>query len=54
MDLVIEDYKKRYLVYEIKSVDGAVKPIFPLPHKAFVITPKNLAERLEEIKSLKF
>jgi len=54
VDLVIEDYKKRYLVYEIKSADGAVKPIFPLPHKAFVITPKNLASRLEEIKNLKF
>lgn len=46
VDLVIEDYKKNYTVCEIKIDKGGVKDIFPLSHKAEVITAQNYFEKI--------
>lgn len=53
VDLVVENYTKHYFVYEIKSKSVPVKPVFPLPHKLTVITPHNLPEILDELKTIK-
>jgi len=42
IDLVIEDYQKKYSCFEIKtSSNSQTKTIFPLPHKLTYLTPKN-------------
>jgi len=50
VDLVVEDYQKRYMTFEIKLSEQMVKPIFPLPHKQNLITPENLLESLDKIR----
>lgn len=49
VDLVIEDYKKRYTVLEIKINEGGVKDIFPLPHTSAVINSRNYFEKITKI-----
>lgn len=49
IDLVAENYKKQYITVEIKSKEGKSQEIFPLPHRASVITSLNY---LKEIKRL--
>lgn len=49
VDLVIEDYRKRYTVVEIKRTSGKVKSVFPLPHKSILITSKNYADEIPRL-----
>jgi len=46
VDLVIEDYKKRYTCVEIKNTKGKINKIFPLPHKSMIITKENFIDKL--------
>jgi predicted AAA+ superfamily ATPase len=47
VDLVIEDYQKRYTCIEIKSnINPQFKNIFPLPHKLIYVTPKNYYDEI--------
>lgn len=46
VDLVIEDYKKKYTCIEIKSSKGKINKIFPLPHKSKIITKENFINEL--------
>lgn len=48
-DIVIEDYKKNYTVIEIKSKNGVVKKIFPLPNALELITSQNYLEKIEDV-----
>lgn len=49
IDLVVEDYKKNYTVFEIKLEQGNVKDIFPLPHKSETINIRNYFEKIAKI-----
>ncbi len=49
IDLVIEDYKKNYIALEIKTGQGRVKDIFPLPHKAETINTQNYFEKISKV-----
>ncbi len=46
IDLVIEDYKKKYTCVEIKAKKGGIKKIFPLPCKNEVVTGQNYYQKL--------
>jgi len=49
VDLIIEDYYKKYVCAEIKTREGKVKDIFPLPHKQELINSKNYFEKINKI-----
>ena len=49
IDLIIEDYKKKYVAMEIKTTAGAAKNIFPLPNIAEIITVQNYFEKITTI-----
>lgn len=49
VDLVIEDYYKKYMCVEIKIGEGKVKDIFPLPHKQELINSKNYFDKINKI-----
>ena len=50
VDLVVEDYQKRYLCLEMKSGDTKnVKKVFPLKHDLKVINPQNYGEVLKTV-----
>ncbi|MEK7616570.1 MAG: ATP-binding protein [Patescibacteria group bacterium] len=49
VDVVIEDYKKNYTVFEIKVDQGKVKKIFPLPHVSETVTIQNYFEKISEV-----
>lgn len=49
VDLVIEDYYKKYMCVEIKIREGKVKDIFPLPHKQELINSKNYFDKINKI-----
>lgn len=50
VDLVVEDYQKRYLCLEMKSGDTKnVKTVFPLKHDLKVINPQNYWEVLKKV-----
>lgn len=51
IDLVIEDYKKKYITIEIKSKKGTAQKIFPLPNKSEIITSQNYFEKIEKLNS---
>lgn len=51
VDLVIEDYKKRYLCLEIKKIAKKVNKIFPLNHQFNLIDQKNYWQILEQFKA---
>ena|GEM_PF-410409 len=52
VDLVIEDYKKIYKVFEIKLQKGIedVNRVFPLEHKLDVINTSNYFKKLKELR----
>ena len=49
IDLVIEDYKKRYTCLEIKTTSGKARKIFPLLHTRAIINSKNYFENIDRI-----
>lgn len=49
VDLILEDYKKKYTSVEIKATKGRVKDVFPLPNKSEVITGENYFEKISAI-----
>ncbi len=46
IDLVIEDYKKKYTTVEIKSNKGTANKIFPLPNTSITITAQNYFDKI--------
>ena len=46
VDIIIEDYQKRYTAVEIKTTKGGAKDIFPIPHTSLVITSENYFEKI--------
>ena len=46
VDIIIEDYQKRYTAVEIKTTKGDAKDIFPIPHTSLVITSENYFEKI--------
>ena len=51
VDLILEDYMKKYFVFEIKSQEETAKPVFPLEHSLKVINKNNYHKRISEIYS---
>ena len=51
VDLVLEDYKKQYKVFEIKLLKDIdkVEKVFPINHNLDVINIKNYYEKLKEL-----
>jgi hypothetical protein len=49
VDLIIEDYKKKYTTIEIKSHKGKSQQIFPLPNTTHIITTQNYFEEIQSI-----
>ena len=49
VNLVIEDYYKKYVCMEIKTGEGKVKDIFPLPHTQELINSKNYFDTINKI-----
>lgn len=49
IDLIIEDYNKKYTCVEIKTKKGGINKIFPLPGKYEVITGENYFQKLASI-----
>lgn len=52
VDLIIEDYKKNYAALEIKVEKGQIKDVFPLPHKAGMVTAQNYFEKISGFAKL--
>ena len=52
VDIVLEDYKKRYITLELKIQDrGGVKDVFPLPHRFSIVDTTNYFDAI--IKAVK-
>ncbi|OGD83747.1 hypothetical protein A2572_00815 [Candidatus Collierbacteria bacterium RIFOXYD1_FULL_40_9] len=49
MDLVLEDYHKKYICLEIKTKKVKAQDIFPLSHKMEVVTSDNYFEKIEKL-----
>jgi len=49
VDLIIEDYYKKYVCVEIKTGEGKVKDIFPLPHDQELINSKNYFDKIKKM-----
>src|SRR3989338_8716146 len=49
VDLIIEDYKKKYTAVEIKTTKGSAKDIFPISNTSLVITTENYFEKITTI-----
>lgn len=49
VDLVIEDYKKNYMVVEIKVNKGKIRKIFPKKHRQIMITMENYQEGIRKV-----
>ncbi len=49
VDLVIEDYKKNYIILEIKVDRGGAKDVFPLPHRSEVVNAQNYFEKITKL-----
>lgn len=49
IDIIIEDYQKKYTCVEVKLGQDTVKKIFPLPHRLTKITPDNYYQQIDEI-----
>lgn len=47
VDLVVENYKKKYFTAEIKVNRGKSRDIFPLPHKFTIINDGNYFEKIK-------
>lgn len=50
VDIVLEDYQKRYLCLEVKLNKEKTGKVFPLPHKLEIITASDYFEKIEAIK----
>lgn len=50
VDLVIEDYKKRYVCLEIKRTVRKIKRIFPLKHRLDLVTAENYLEKITNLR----
>ena len=46
VDIVIEDYRKRYVCLEVKKTKGGANRIFPLKHRLESVTRENYLEKL--------
>ena len=53
VDLIIEDYKKKYTCVEIKKSNGKINKIFPLSHKSKIITKENFIDEFLILEHLK-
>ena len=51
VDLIIEDYQKRYISVEVKSNKGNAHDIFPIENKSDVINMDNYYEKITQIPS---
>jgi len=49
IDLIVEDYKKKYVTIEIKLGGGKIQKIFPLPSKQLMINSENYMEVMPKI-----
>lgn len=49
VDIIIEDYKKKYTAVEIKTTKGSAKDIFPIPNTSLTITTENYFEQIATI-----
>jgi predicted AAA+ superfamily ATPase len=49
VDIVLEDYHKRYTCLEVKSGKEEVRKVFPLPHRLEAVNQDNYFTKLEEI-----
>lgn len=49
VDIIIEDYKKKYTAVEIKSTKGIIRDIFPLPNTSVVVNTENYFEKIAAI-----
>ena len=49
VDLILEDYHKKYVSVEIKTERADSKDVFPLPHKQITINSHNYFGKLKEI-----
>ena len=52
VDIVIEDYRKRYVCLEVKKTKGGANRIFPLKHRLESVTRENYLSRISSL--LKF
>src|SRR3989344_3330502 len=52
VDIVIEDYRKRYVCLEVKKTKGGANRIFPLKHRLESVTRENYLSRINSL--LKF
>ncbi len=49
VDLVVEDYKKRYVCAEIKTTKENTKNVFPLPHRQLTINQDNFTQKITDV-----
>lgn len=49
VDIIIEDYKKKYTTVEMKSTKGAARDIFPLPNTAQIVSTQDYFEKITAI-----
>ncbi len=49
VDIIVEDYKKKYITVEVKARNGSVKEIFPLPSTFEAINNQNYFEKITSI-----
>lgn len=49
VDVIIEDYKKKYTAVEIKSTKGIVRDIFPLQNTVLIVNSQNYFEKIATI-----
>ncbi len=52
VDVVLEDYQKRYICIEIKRSKQSIKSVFPHPHTLIQINPNNMASALTSIQTI--
>lgn len=49
VDIVLEDYQKRYICLEVKMNKGRIQKIFPLTHRLETISASDYFEKIKEI-----
>ena len=49
IDLIVEDYYKKYVTVEIKVGGGKMQKIFPLPNKQLMINSENYMDQIPKI-----
>lgn len=49
VDVVVEDYKKRYQTLEIKTAKGNANTIFPYPNTSETVTAQNYFEKIAKV-----